>query len=113
MALLEIPTRTDLPAYEQQVKLDGVNYIIELYFNPRINDGAGAWQIVLANQNRTMLIGPVPVIVNWPLFDRFVDLTPPAGTIFAYDTSGQNSNPGQFDLGNRVRLLYLEEGTVL
>lgn len=108
MALIEIPTRTDLPSYEQQVKLDGVAYIIALYFNPRINDGAGAWMITLADQNRNMLCAPVVITVNWPLFDRFIDLVDLPGTIFAFDTSGNNQDPGQFDLGNRVRLLYLE-----
>jgi hypothetical protein len=113
MALIEITTRTDLPSYEQQVKLDGTAYIIALYFNPRINDGAGAWMITLADQNRNMLVGPVPVIVGIPLFDRFIDVVDLPGTIFAFDTSGQDLDPGQFDLGARVRLYYLEEGSTL
>ena len=113
MALLEIPTRNDLPSYEMSVTLDGTAYILQLYFNPRINEGAGAWMISLSDVNRNLLVAPVPVIVNWPLFDRFIDLTTLPGTLFAFDTSGNNANPGQFDLGNNVRLFYLEEGTVL
>jgi hypothetical protein len=35
------------------------------------------------------------------------------GTLFAFDTSGNNADPGQFDLGANVRLYYLEAGTVL
>lgn len=112
MALLEITTRVDLPAYEQAVKLDGTQYIIALYFNPRIDDNNGKWMITLADQNRNMLVGPVPVVVGWPLFDRFVDLVTLPGTIFAFDTSGQDLDPGQFDLGNRVRLFYLEKDTL-
>lgn len=111
MAIQEISTRTDLPSYEQQVVLDGVTYTIGLYFNQRINDGAGKWMIVLADKNRNMICGPVPVTVSWPLFDRFIDFATPPGTIFAFDTSGQNLDAGQFDLGNRVRLFYLEKGT--
>lgn len=111
MALLEISTRDDLPAYEQLVSLDGTQYIIALYFNSRINDNEGKWMITLADQNRKMLVGPVPVIVSWPLFDRFVDLVELPGTIFAFDTSGQDTDPGQFDLGSRVRLYYLEGGS--
>lgn len=108
MALLEITTRTDLPSYEQKVRLDGVNYILALYFNPRLADGAGKWLLTLADQNRNMLIAPVVVVVAWPLFDRFSELAPLPGTIFALDTSGRNEDPGQFDLGSRVRLFYLE-----
>lgn len=113
MALLEIQTRNDLPAYEQQVKLEGKNYIIALYFNPRMAGGAGKWLATLADQNRNMLVGPVPVVVNWPLFDKYVDLVSLPGMIFAFDSSGNNEDPGQFDLGDRVRLFYLESGTVL
>lgn len=111
MALLEIPTRNDLPSYEQQVKLDGTSYILALYFNPRLADGNGKWMITLADQNRNMLVGPVAVVVSWPLFDRFIDLVELPGTIFAFDTAGNDEDPGQFDLGGRVRLFYLEGGS--
>lgn len=113
MALIEIPTRNDLPAYEQTVKLDGVSYVIALYFNPRINDNQGKWFLVLADQNRNMLVGPVPIVANWNIIDRFVGRNPLPGTLFAFDTSGQDLDPGQFDLGDRVRLFYIEAGTVL
>ena len=113
MALLEVPTDNRLPIYEQNVQLDGTQYIIALYFNPRINNGQGKWCLTLADQNRNMLVGPVPIVVNWPLFDRFVDLVDLPGTLFAFDTSGNNADPGQFELGANVRLYYLEAGTVL
>jgi hypothetical protein len=109
MALQEIPTdNTGLPSYEEAIVLDGTQYIIALYFNPRINDGEGKWFLTLADQNRNMLVAPVPITVNWPLVDRFIDLVELPGTIFAFDTSGNNEDPGQFDLGSRVRLYYLE-----
>lgn len=111
MALLEVPTNNSLPAYEMTVTLDGTNYIVALYFNPRLADGAGKWMISLSDQNRNLLIGPVPVVANWTLFDRFFADNPPKGTLFAFDTSGQDLDPGQFDLGDRVRLFYLEAGT--
>lgn len=113
MALKEIHTDNTLPSYEQAVVLDGTQYIVALYFNPRIDDGEGKWFITLADQNRNMLCAPVPVTVNWPLFDRFIDQVILPGSIFAFDTSGANEDPGQFDLGDRVRLYYLEAGSTL
>lgn len=113
MALLEIPTRNDLPSYQQQIKLDGVAYVIALNFNPRMNAGAGNWMLTLADQNANMLVGPVPVIVNQSLLGRFPELTSLPGTLFAFDTTGNNLDPGQFALGDTVRLFYLESGTVL
>jgi hypothetical protein len=109
--LVEIPTRNDLPNYELSVPLDGTTYIVSLYFNPRLNNGAGKWMIALSDVNRNLLVGPVPVVVTWALFDRFVDLVTLPGTLFAFDTSGQDLDPGQFDLGDRVRLFYLEAGS--
>lgn len=111
MALLEIPTRNDLPSYEEQVTLDGTPYILQFYFNPRTADGIGKWYVTLADRNRNMLCSPVPVVVNWPLFDRFVEEIDMPGTIFAFDTTGNNTDPAQFDLGNTVRLFYLEGGS--
>lgn len=111
MALLEIPTTNTLPAYEQSVTLDGTTYTIALYFNPLINNGVGKWMISLSDQNRNMLVAPVPVIVSYGLFNRFIDLMSLPGTLFCFDTSGQDLDPGQFDLGDRCRLYYLEAGT--
>lgn len=108
MALIEIPTDNSLPSLTEQVKLDGTSYILQLNFNPRSAAGAGKWFITLADQSGNMLVGPVPVVVNWGLFDRFVDLVDLPGSIIAFDTSGNDEDPGQFDLGGRVRLFYLE-----
>lgn len=112
MAVIEIPTRNDLPSYQQQVTLDGVPYVISLYFNARINNGVGKWFISIADQNSNLLCAPVPVVASWPLFDRFIDQITLPGTLFALDTAGNNEDPGQFDLGSRVRLYYIEDGTV-
>lgn len=111
MALLELPTRNDLPAYNYVVKLDGVDYKLDYYFNPRLADGAGKWMVGLYDQLGTLLVAHVTVVATWPLFDRFKDLQIPPGTIFCFDTSGENKDPGQFDLGDRCRIMYQEAGT--
>lgn len=111
MAIVEIPTRDDLPAYEELVTLDGVDYTLLFYFNPRINNNQGKWFVTLADKNRNMIAGPVPIVVSWPLFDRFIEFAIPPGSIVAFDTSGQDLDPAQFDLGNRVRMYYIEQGT--
>ncbi len=110
MALLEVPTRNDLPAYKYVVQLDGVNYQLAYYFNPRVGL-VGKWFVSLSDQVGNPIVGPVPVVATWPLFDRFKEEAVFPGTLFAFDTSGQNEDPGQFDLGDRVRMLYLEAGT--
>jgi hypothetical protein len=111
MALLECPTRTDLPTYKYVIELDGTNYQLEFTFNPRVNNDEGRWFVSLSDQTGALLIAAVPVRATWPLFDRFKGRGGPPGTLFAFDTTGNNEDPGRFDLGDRVRLLYLEVGT--
>lgn len=105
--MLECPTRTDLPAYKYRIKLDGVTYQLAYSFNPRM----GKWFITLGDQLGNTIVGPVPVVATWPLFDRFKEESIPPGTLMCFDSSGQNQDPGQFDLGDRCRIVYLEAGT--
>ena len=57
----------------------------------------------------------IPLLVNtdlWTLFDSNEDL--PIGLFLVFDTEGLQLNPGEFDLGDRVRLMYndlLEEAS--
>jgi len=113
MALLEIPTSNQIPTYEFGTTLDGTNYILQLYFNPRMNNGAGEWMLSISDKSRNLIVAPVPCVVSEGLFNRFIDLAIPSGTVFTFDTSGNTEDAGQFDLGNRVRLFYLESETIL
>lgn len=107
MATLELLTRKDLPAYFYTVTLDGQQYRLDYTYNTRM----GKWFLKVSDVQGNALIEPVPVVATWPLFNRFQRGTLPPGTLFAFDTSGKNEDPGRFDLGDRVRMLYIEEGT--
>lgn len=103
---VEIPTRVDLPAYSMVVPLSGVNYQVTLTFNERINNGVGKWLMSVEDPQGVTILDAVPVLADWPLFDRFSSPTLPPGSIIAFDTSGKHQDPGRFDLGDRVRLIY-------
>ena len=105
MALLECPTRKDLPVYHYSISLDGVTYI--LYF--KWNDRMSKWTLTLQDAGGTDLVTNIPLVANWPLFDRFKVTGLPPGSLFAYDSTLKNIDPGRYDLGDRVRLFYLEE----
>jgi hypothetical protein len=111
MATLELPTRVGPTPYNYVVKLDGVDYMLDYYFNPRLAGGKGQWMIGLFDAQSNLLVGHVAVVATWPLFNRFKANGVPPGTIFCFDTSGQNKDPGQFDLGDRCRIFYIEAGT--
>jgi len=104
MASVELPTRRDLPAYNYRIDLDGTTYT--LYFN--YNDRMGKWMVAVGDEQGAVIIGYVPIIVNWPLFNRFKDDALPPGTLAAYDSANTNLDPGRFDLGERVRMVYEE-----
>jgi hypothetical protein len=102
MSFFECPTRVDLPAYEYSIQLDGITYILRFLYNDRME----RWTISISNAAGVLLVGNVPVEVNYPLFDRYKVDGLPAGTLFAYDTKNTNEDPTRYDLGDRVRLYY-------
>lgn len=102
MSLFECPTRVDLPAYGYQVQLDGITYGLNFTYNDRMS----RWMISISDSSGNLLVGEVPVIVNYPLFDRYKVTGLPAGTLFAFDTANTNADPTRYELGDRVRLYY-------
>lgn len=104
MAFIEIPTRSDLKAYELQIELDGTVYTLGLRFNERL----GLWMMDIADANENDLLNGIPLLTNVPLTDDYVAEGLPPGRFICEDTTGQNRDAGVEDLGNTVRLLYEE-----
>ena len=67
----------------------------------------------MALEDGTEIIGMRPVIADWPPFARFRSSLLPAGELIFIDTSGNNLDPGEDDLGVRVLLVYLEEADLI
>jgi hypothetical protein len=107
MAWLEIPTRSDIPAYSFKIQLEKTTYQITLTFNDRMNK----WTMTLANNIGEPFVSPVPLAVNWDLFGRFAYSGMPPGKFYAFSTDGTFVDPARFDLGGRVKLLYRESTT--
>ena len=102
MTLYECPTYVDLPAYTYSIQLDGVTFQLTFTYNDRMS----RWMLSIADNAGNPLVGEVPVIVNYPMFDRYKVPGLPAGTLFAYDTLNTNTDPTRYELGDRVRLYY-------
>lgn len=107
MSLLEIPTRKDLPIYHYTVTLDGTTYQLRYTWNDRMSK----WFVSVSDAGGTALIDNVPLVANWPIIDRFRVLGQPLGSLVVFDSSLQNLDPARFDLGDRVRMFYLEEAS--
>lgn len=104
MATVQLPTRVSLPSYRYRIDLDGVTYVLDFIYNSRMEK----WLVQVEDEEGNVLVAHVPIIVDWNLFGRFVQETMPSGIIAAYDSSGNQEDPGRFDLGARVKMVYQE-----
>lgn len=105
MAVIELPTRTDVPHYSFEIELDRRLYSFEFHWNDR----GGGWHFTISDPNTAaVLLAGRRVVVDFPLLSRFRDERLPAGELCAVDTTGEKRGPGIADLGARVKLLYFD-----
>jgi len=98
----EINTLTDgTTAYDQRTELDGEEWLLTFRWNSRID----RWFLSITALDGTPVLTGVQVGLDVPLNRRAVG--GPPGPIFATSFSGDDP-PGLLDLGDRVRLFYLE-----
>lgn len=105
MAFLQLPVRSDVPAYDFQTELDGVLYTLGFTYNAR----AGYWVMDIYDSNDIAVVVGIRVITGWLLSNRFVMPGLPPGDFFVYDTSGKNEDPLQNDFGTTKLLMYADE----
>ena len=104
MAIIELPTRSDVDAFNYRIDLDGSTYSIAIAWNTRDE----RWFIyVRTGANDDVVFSPL--LIDTDLFTRFrLDLAPP-GVMFLVDPSaGSSRECGRFELGTRCKLLYAE-----
>lgn len=102
--ILQIPVRSDIPAYEFQITLEGTPYRLAFRFNGR----SQRWIMDIKDQAGASILSGIMILVGSDLTSRFRSISGPPGRFFAVDSSNQNLPPLEADLGNRV-LLYYEE----
>ena len=104
MSVFILPCRSDSAHYGFTTELDGVSYGFEFRWNVR----DAAWYMTVLTGEDEIIVTGVKVVVDLPLAVRCKDARMPPGRFLAYDTSGQQLNPGLTDLGERVQLSYLD-----
>ena len=101
---IEIPIPEGNPAFAETVELDGEFFRFVFRFNVR----AGGWFFDLRTTGDDPILSSIAVTVGIPLFDQYRSRADvPAGDLFAVDTTEEGNNPGETELGDRVRLVYL------
>ncbi len=101
--MLEIPCTPQGPHFSQRTEIDGATYIFEFEWNER----AQSWFLHLANQDNEPLVSGVRIIADWPLLHRDTGVF--LGQLIAIDTTGKGESPAFQDLGERVKLVYIQQ----
>jgi len=108
MAILEIPVRSDLPAYVFQITLEGTPFTLHFRFNTRLD----RWVMDVNDVNDVSIVSGTPMLTNLPLLDRYRDPRLPLGRFLVLDETGQDRNPSRDGFGEEFKLLYEESTTV-
>jgi hypothetical protein len=114
MAVLKIPTSTDLASYNQRTALDGRDFILNFIFNQRL----GRWFLDIADQDGVAIASGLGLVSNFVITRNIVDERRPAGEIFVIDLEGAGEDPdvintfsrdpGLKELGERFILVYFD-----
>lgn len=105
MATLVLPVRSDFNAYDFQIDLEGVIYTFDFGFNAR----SQRWYMSIYDQAKeNLLIGDIPVLINVPLHDQYINELLPPGRFIALDETGQNREASSENFGTEIKLFYEE-----
>lgn len=105
MATIVLPVRSDFPAYQFQLDIEGTLYTLDFGFNGR----SERWYMsIFDSSGEILIVGDIPILVNIPLADRYIDERLPLGRFIAIDETGKNQNPGRDNFGTDIKLLYEE-----
>lgn len=109
MAELQLYVRSDVPAFEYDVDLEGRTYHLALYWNPR----AELWHMNIFTDARVPLVLGLPLVSNFPLLLSYRSILElPPGEMVMVDLAGEGASATRDNLGTRVQLLYYESATV-
>lgn len=100
--MVTIPVDSTLAHQFFSVLLDGVDLTLDVRWNAR----AGAWMLAVSDADGVILAGR-RITAGGSLFGRVVSSRLPGGDLMAVDTSGDDTDPGAGELGQRVELVYL------
>jgi hypothetical protein len=103
-----IPTRTDLPNWDQITTLDGIDFQLGFRYNQREN----VYYLIVADSTGIVLNGGIKLVAGWLLMSDFVDQRLPPGEIFVGTTGLNDSPPGLGELGVRGILYYADQAEV-
>jgi len=109
MAAREVVLDSLDPHFTVQAQLDGATYTLELEWL----DTIGAWFVSLLGSDGEPVLSGLKVVVNWPITWRYRTRgVPPGHLVFQAGGDGESSPPARLELGERVKLYYIDAAGV-
>lgn len=102
--IVDLPVRSDLPAYSFKIELEGVVYTLRFRWNERM----ARWIFDIADEQGQDLVVGLPVHTDVDIKGRFRQSTVPPGLFVAYDETGAQRNPDRSNFGGEVKFFYQE-----
>ena len=104
MATLELPVRSDIRSYTFTIDLEDRTYTLRFRFNERL----GLWTMDIADAQDVDIALGIPIQTDVDMFSQIIDTDLPPGNFVAIDETGEGRDAGEDDLGNDVKLFYVE-----
>ncbi len=104
MAILILQLDSAHQYYESEFLLDGEPFRLLTRYNKRVE----SWFVSLYDSAGEPICTGRRLTVGNFLFPWLVGRNRPSGQLLALDTSSQDSDPGELDLGKRVSLMYID-----
>lgn len=99
------PRNATAAKYRFRSRLDGAYYGIRMLYNTR----GRYWTISMSNSEGDQILDGIKLVEGQDLIAQFKDTRLPPGQLIVDDTAGLDLDPGRYDLGRRVRIVYVEE----
>lgn len=103
--IVEIPTRSDLDRYSLTVDLDDTEYRLLFAWNSRDSH----WYLSVELADGTALVAGAAIVADAPILPRWAwnANLPADGYLMAIDATGEAEEPTKYDLGDRIKLLWV------
>lgn len=107
MAIVTLPTRTDISVYAFTVELDNELFAISLTFNVRSNH----WYMSIADADGIPVREGIKLVSNWPLLLTWIQQGRPAGEMICASPY-TDEDPDRDTLGTSSVFVYDEGGAI-
>lgn len=109
MALIKIPTRSDLPAFNERIELEGVIYNLDFRLNERMNK----WAMDILDEEESPIVSGLLLLTNVPLLDQLTVADLPPGDFIMLDRANLQRDADADNLGGDINLFYQESGDLV